>query len=216
MAAAHLEDAFGDGWQRLDLPLFAATPVAKLDLAARMGRSGVNAPPTSSLGRLFDAVAALCGLNAQVRYEGQAAMELEMAADPEAPGRYPWEVVPGAALSVRTAPMIRAVAADLGAGAPLSVVAGRFHRTVIDLFADLCRRVRRRTGLDQVALSGGVFQNVIILEGMIRALADAGFRVYNPEQVPANDGGISLGQAVAAAAMAEGGSVLNRPEKREV
>ncbi|MEE4609172.1 MAG: carbamoyltransferase HypF [Desulfobacteraceae bacterium] len=204
MAAAHLEDAFGDGWQRLDLPLFAATPVAKLDLAARMARSGVNAPPTSSLGRLFDAVAALCGLNAQVRYEGQAAMELEMAADPQAPGRYPYEVAPGAVLTVRTAPMIRAVAADLGAGVPVSVVAGRFHRTVIDLFVNLCRQVRQRTGLDQVALSGGVFQNVIVLEGMIRALADAGFQVYTPEQVPANDGGISLGQAVAAAAMAEG------------
>lgn len=203
MAAAHLEDAFGDGWKCLDLPLFAATPVTELDLAARMARSGVNAPPTSSLGRLFDAVAALCGLKAQVHYEGQAAMELEMAADPEAPGCYPYEVAPGAALTVRTAPLIRAVAADLGAGVPLSVVAGRFHRTVIDLFVDLCRQVRQRTGLQQVALSGGVFQNVIVLEGMMRALGDAGFKVYTAEQVPANDGGISLGQAVAAAAMAE-------------
>jgi hydrogenase maturation protein HypF len=86
---------------------------------------------------------------------------------------------------------------------PPPVVAGRFHRTVIELFVDLCRRVRRQTRLTQVALSGGVFQNVILLEGMIRALAEAGFSVYTSEQVPANDGGISLGQAVAAAAMAE-------------
>jgi hydrogenase maturation protein HypF len=111
--------------------------------------------------------------------------------------------MPGEALRVDTAPLIRAVVADLEAGVPVSVVAGRFHRTVIDLFADLCRRVRQRTGLAQVALSGGVFQNVILLEGMVRALAEAGFSVYTPEQVPANDGGISLGQAVAAAAMAE-------------
>lgn len=203
MAAAHLEDAFGDGWRRTDLPLFETVPAEKLDLAARMARSGVNAPPTSSLGRLFDAVAALCGLRARVHYEGQAAMELEMAADPKAPGGYPYAVMPGDALTVATAPLIRAVAADLGAGVPPPVVAGRFHRTVIELFVDLCRRVRRQTRLTQVALSGGVFQNVILLEGMIRALAEAGFSVYTSEQVPANDGGISLGQAVAAAAMAE-------------
>jgi hydrogenase maturation protein HypF len=203
MAAAHLADAFGDNWKDLDLPLGAAVPAEKLDLAVRMARSGINAPPTSSLGRLFDAVAALCGVRARVHYEGQAAMELEMVADFDTAGRYPYEVTPGEIFTVATAPLIRAVAADLGAGAPVSVVAGRFHRTVIDLFVALCRRVRGRTGLDQVALSGGVFQNVILLEGMVQGLAAAGFSVYTPEQVPANDGGISLGQAVAAAAMAE-------------
>jgi len=203
MAAAHLDDAFGDGWRRLDLPLFEAVPVERLELAAKMARSGVNAPPTSSLGRLFDAVAALCGLRARVHYEGQAAMELEMAVDPAAEECYPYRVAPGEPLTVATAPMIRAVAADLEAGVPASVVAGRFHRTLVALFVDLCRRVRRRTGLEQVALSGGVFQNVILLEGMIQALKGEGFQVYSPEQVPANDGGISLGQAVAAAAMAE-------------
>jgi hydrogenase maturation protein HypF len=203
MAAAHLHDAFGDGWKHLDLPLFSAVSVEKLDMAVRMARSGINAPRTSSLGRLFDAVAALCGLRARVHYEGQAAMELEMAADPETPGRYPYKVAPGAALIVATAPMIRAAAADLDTGVPVPVVAGRFHRTVIDLFVALCRRVRDRTGLARVALSGGVFQNVILLEGMIRALVDAGFSVYTSEQLPANDGGISLGQAVAAAAMVE-------------
>ncbi len=205
MAAAHLHDAFGDGWTHLDLPLLESVPPDKIALAVRMARHRINAPPTSSLGRLFDAVAALCGLRAAVHYEGQAAMELEMAADAEAEGLYPYAMVPGAVRTVATAALIRAVAADLGAGVPVAVVAGRFHRTVIALFADLCRQVRQDTGLTRVALSGGVFQNAIILEGLVRTLEGAGFAVFTPEQVPANDGGISLGQAVAAAAMVEAG-----------
>ena len=205
MAVSYLQDAFGDGWSAHDLPLFQCEPADRLAVAAKMARRGFNAPPTSSLGRLFDGVAAICGLRSRVNFEGQAAMELEMAADPEADGHYPYELPPGATRAVATAPLIRAVVADMTRGVPVPVVAGRFHRTLVNLFADICTLLRDETGLDRVALSGGVFQNALLLEGMVRALGNAGFAVYTPHLVPANDGGIALGQALAAAAMVAAG-----------
>ncbi len=201
MAASYLWDAFGQDWAGIDLPIFSQVDPEKLSLAVRMACSGFNAPPTSSLGRLFDGVAALCGLHARVSFEGQAAMALEAIADCRADGHYPLAPPPTGRGPVATAPLIRAVAADLGRGTSVSTVAGRFHRTLVRLFSEVCIRLRAGSGLERVALSGGVFQNALMLEGMVQSLEKADFRVYTPEQVPANDGGICLGQALAAAAM---------------
>jgi hydrogenase maturation protein HypF len=153
---------------------------------------------TTSAGRLFDAVAALCGLRATVTYEGQAAAELEAACDPHERGAYPLPVGAGAVLDARET--IRAVARDVGAGVGTGVVAARFHRALADATARACVEVAARAGTQLAVLSGGVFQNVRLLELTAARLEAAGLRVLVPERLPPNDGGISFGQAAVAAA----------------
>ena len=201
MALSYLYDAFGEDCRKLDLPLLKSQEAFKIETVATMIRRRLNAPPTSSLGRLFDAVAALSAIRYHAKFEGQAAMELEMAAaeGPEPPYAVCWEE--GEVKRVPPAPIVRAVAADLLAGVPAAVVSARFHRTLVDLFTRLCAALRRETGFGQVALSGGVFQNVLLLTGLKDSLEKQGFEVFTHSRVPTNDGGIALGQAVAAAAM---------------
>jgi hydrogenase maturation protein HypF len=200
MAAAYLRAA---GYR--DVPAAAAA------LAARQGQrwaqlgalldSGLNAPPTSSAGRLFDAVAALLGLRDRVSYEGQAAIELERRVDHAETGRYParldGELIHGADL-------VAAVLADLAEGVPTGAVAARFHNGVVDVLARACAAVRDGEGpgrgLDTVALSGGVFQNVVLTRRLAARLRADGFAVLTHHRVPPNDAGISLGQVAVAAA----------------
>jgi hydrogenase maturation protein HypF len=205
MALSHLHHSFGADTDGLDLPLSRQTDPEHRRFVLEMAAKRVNAPLTSSLGRLFDAVAALAGLRPRVSFEGQAAMELEMAADPEPPAvlyAHGWDTQNGVSV-IQTAPLIRGVVADLEAGRTAGYVSARFHATLVRLFADLCGQLRRDTGLDRVALSGGVFQNVMLLAGLKHALEEGGFHVYTHALVPCNDGGIALGQAVAAARMAD-------------
>jgi hydrogenase maturation protein HypF len=165
-----------------------------------MARQGVNSPLTSSAGRLFDAVSALLGIRDTINYEGQAAVELEQLADPAEPGAYRAAITPGAPFTVAGTDLVRAAADDLAGGAEAGVIAARFHHGVAQLIEDGCRAVRDRTGLGTVALSGGVFQNLLLLSETVTRLEGRGFRVLTHAQVPCNDGGISLGQAVIAAA----------------
>jgi hydrogenase maturation protein HypF len=206
MAAAYLDAAY------------AADVPAALEVMGRnagrwrdvvtMARRGINAPPTSSAGRLFDAVAALLGVRDTINYEGQAAVELEQRADPAERGAYRASVGPGAAgpggeagpLRIRGADLVRAAAEDLLAGAAPPVVAARFHRGVAAAIAEVCAALRERSGLVTVALSGGVFQNLLLLGQVVDLLEESGFRVLTHARVPPNDGGISLGQAVVAGA----------------
>jgi hydrogenase maturation protein HypF len=170
-----------------------------------MARQGVNAPLTSSAGRLFDAVSALLGVRDTINYEGQAAVELEQFADPVEKGGYRAAVSDGAPFQVAGADLVHAAARDLARGVATPVIAARFHHGVAQLIEDGCGLVRDQTGLGTVALSGGVFQNLLLLTETVARLEAAGFRVLTHEQVPGNDGGISLGQAVIAAAQdAEG------------
>jgi hydrogenase maturation protein HypF len=164
-----------------------------------MARNGLNAPPTSSLGRLFDGVAALAGIRSKVTFEGQAAMMLEMVADSESAEAYPFEWARETPRRLLTGPIIRGVADDLVAGTPVPVVSARFHQTIMAAFAEICEYLRKETGIDRVALSGGVFQNVRLLEGMIGKLKNLDFYVMSHKEVPTNDGGIALGQAVVGA-----------------
>ncbi|WP_240777492.1 carbamoyltransferase HypF [Nonomuraea basaltis] len=161
---------------------------------------GVDAPLTSSAGRLFDAVSALLGVRDAITYEGQAAIELEQHADPAETGAYPASVTAGDLLTVEGGDLIRAAAEDLAAGVPTSVIAGRFHNGVADAIVRSCAALRDATGLSAVALSGGVFQNVLLLERTVERLRGAAFRVLTHVRVPPGDGGISLGQAAVAAA----------------
>jgi len=168
-----------------------------------MARRGVNAPLTSSAGRLFDAVSAILGVRDEITYEGQAAVELEQLADPAETGGYAAAIDAGigSAFVAAGADLVRAVSEDLVAGVAAPVIAARFHNGVAGLIVDGCLLLRERHGLRTVALSGGVFQNLLLLDGVAARLEAAGFEVLLHSRVPCNDGGISLGQAVVAGAV---------------
>ncbi|WP_244287272.1 carbamoyltransferase HypF [Amycolatopsis rubida] len=191
MAAAHLAAA------GVSAPALRERHAAQWDAVVRLADSGL-APATSSAGRLFDAVAALLGVRDTSSYEGQAAIELEQLADPGERGGYPMEFG-GYPVQLSVSDLVRAVAEDLRAGADPAVIAARFHQGLADAVAGTCVRLRERTGIGTVALSGGVFQNVLLLDRTCAALAAAGLRVLTHSRIPANDGGISLGQVAVAA-----------------
>ncbi|MGP4028838.1 carbamoyltransferase HypF [Actinomadura sp. 3N407] len=167
---------------------------------AAMARRRVNAPLTSSMGRLFDAVAAVLGVRDQVNYEGQAAIELEQRADPAEFTAYPASISGVDGFTVRGGDLLDAVVADIQVGVPVPLIAARFHNGVASLIVDGATRIRDTTGLGTVALSGGVFQNMFLLDRAVSGLTDAGFDVLTHHRVPPNDGGISLGQAAVATA----------------
>jgi len=167
------------------------------DAVAAVARAALNAPTTSSAGRLFDAVAAITGVRDVVNYEGQAAIELEQATDPTVDDAYPVTVDD----VIHARDLVRAVVDDVLAGVDVGTVGARFHNGLADAVVRACGAVRDGTGLATVALSGGVFQNQLLLERAVTGIERRGFRVLLHSQVPPNDGGISLGQiAVAASA----------------
>ena len=202
---AALEDglllAAGDARQRAPLPPLLAEQVSEEDWSkvAELAGSGLASPVTSSAGRLFDAVAALCGIRAEVNYEGQAAVELEAAADPAVRESYP---LPGTEL-LDARETVLAILADLGAGVPVADVAAKFHNAVAEGVARACAEHGRAEGIELAVLSGGVFQNRLLLERTAEALEGAGLRVLVPRLLPPNDGGVSFGQAAVAAAGAQ-------------
>jgi hydrogenase maturation protein HypF len=201
MAISYLDDAFGDEFWYLDIPAIRTIESEKVGIIREMISKGVNSPPTSSLGRLFDGVAAICGIRKRVNFEGQAAMELEMLTRETSASRYDYEWEAGDVLRIPTGPIIRGVVTDIQKKVPVAEIGAKFHRTLICLFADLCKVLRKDSGLNRVVLSGGCFQNATLLSGLIQALSEEKFEVFAHEQVPANDGGIALGQAVVAAAV---------------
>ena len=155
----------------------------------------INTPLTSSMGRLFDAAAALAGVRQSVNYEAQAAIEFEALADPLEGGKYPFTWSPPK-VEVRGA--IAALVADVLAGVPVGVISARFHNGLAEICRVASMEVREATGLNEVALSGGVWQNLTLLGRTLSSLRESGFQVYIHRQVPTNDGGLSLGQAVIA------------------
>jgi hydrogenase maturation protein HypF len=155
----------------------------------------INSPRTSSAGRLFDAVASILGLRHRVSFEGQAAMELEFAIQPAIDEVYPFEVTDGLPCIVDWAPMIPEILIDLQKGQPTGNISAKFHNTLTESIVAVARKV----GETRILLTGGCFQNQYLVERSVRRLLDAGFRPYWHQRVPPNDGGIALGQAVAAA-----------------
>jgi len=198
MACAWLAAATGEGQPALPATLRAAVEPKRWRQVAELARTGLASPQTSSMGRLFDAVSALCAIRPTVNYEGQAATELEAIADPGERGRYPLSLLPGGELDARET--VLAVLDDLTAGTAHSLVSARFHNAIAAGTAEACAALAAKGGLDTAVLSGGVFQNRLLLERTVERLADTGLRVLVPERLPPNDGGISFGQAAVAAA----------------
>ena len=174
-------------------------PPAAWHPIAQLARSGLASPLTTSMGRLFDAVAALIGIRAEVNYEGQAAIELEAACQSSERGSYPVEVA-GDPLVIDPRETIRAVTADVAAGVSAGVIARRFHRTIARATVDACAGLAETHATELVVLSGGVFQNRLLLASVLDGLRPTGLRVLVPERLPMNDGAVSYGQAAVAAA----------------
>jgi hydrogenase maturation protein HypF len=198
MACAWLAAATGEDEPELPATLRAAVEPQRWEQVAELARTGVASPQTTSMGRLFDAVSALCGLRATVNYEGQAATELEGRADRGEAGSYPLHLSADGELDARAT--VVAVLADLAADVPPGLISARFHNAIAAATAEACVVLAERAGLDTAVLSGGVFQNRLLLESTVERLADTGLRVLVPERLPPNDGGISFGQAAVAAA----------------
>jgi hydrogenase maturation protein HypF len=198
MAAAYLGSSGWGGLPDLDV---ARRHADRWPAVVAMAVKGVNAPLTSSAGRLFDAAAAILGVRDTINYEGQAAIELEQLADPAQTAAYPAAVRTGAGpFQACGADLLHAAIDDLTARVPAPVIAARFHHGVAALIETGCLLLRERYALATVALSGGVFQNTLLLQATVSRLQARGFRVLTHSRIPCNDAGISLGQAVIAAA----------------
>ena len=202
MACAWL--AAGEERPRVPAALRGSVDESAWEVVADLCRTGVNSPLTTSAGRLFDAVAAICGIRGVSTYEGHAAMELESAATAEwrAGARSPYEFpVPGdVPLILDARPAVAAAVADVGGGEPPGLVAARFHAGLADATARACESAARAAGTEVVVLAGGVFQNRLLLEATAERLGRCGLRVLIPSLLPPNDGAISYGQAAVAAA----------------
>jgi len=213
---ALLRRLYGQKAAALDLELVRQKG-RHLELWGRMMEKGLNTPRTSSLGRLFDAAAAICGLRQEAAYEGQAAVELEQALDPEEKGAYAFALrrEPGGLIILDWRPALRELVDQAAAGVAIPLLAARFHRGLLWALADWARAGARETGLDQVCLGGGCFLNAFLLERLPPLLREQGLAVFTPALVPAGDGGISLGQALAAAAAWEQGRLGEEKMSRE-
>jgi hydrogenase maturation protein HypF len=174
----------------------------EIDLVSRQVATGLNTPQTSSMGRLFDAVSAMAGIRTTIDYEAQAAIEMETQAYGaiDEKGLYPFLITDDQNYSIiRLRELVAAVADDILRGCSTATVSMRFHNTVAAMTRDTCLRIKAQSGLGTVALSGGCFQNRLLLSKVTALLRQSGFKVLIHRNVPANDGGISLGQAVIAA-----------------
>ena len=210
-ALAWLREAFGPAAFDLPLPFITALSAGERKLFDRMIERRLNSPLTSSCGRLFDAAAAIIGVRTRVSYEGQAAIELEGLAErgAERPA-FSFHIEPppaagggtdttGAACFVlNMAPAIRELTEAVLAGEDRASLARAFHLTLAEGVAELCAAVREETGHDRVVLSGGVFQNKLLAEGIHDLLTARNFQVFTHRLVPPNDGGLALGQAIIA------------------
>jgi len=199
MAMVYLSEAFGDEVSSLRIDLMRRVDPQKWEILKRMIEKKINTPWTSSMGRLFDAVSSLLCIRDEVHYEGQAAIELEMIADPEVKGEYHFHIhQEEKPTAINTVEIVRGVVHDLMENVSTSKISGKFHRTVSRLIVETCEAIRPKERLNRVVLSGGVFQNILLLSLVTKGLKESGFEVYTHHLVPTNDGGISLGQAVIA------------------
>jgi len=184
----------------------------EVEVIKRQIERRINSPLSSSMGRLFDAISALLGIRGEIDYEGQAAVDLEMAAYSSVIARrvsdeaiydaqesYPYRIVEDAGIRiVHLGDLLSTVIEDLHQGISKEMISVKFHNTVAQMINEMCHLITDETGITQVALSGGVFQNRLLLGKAVRLLESSGFQVFTHRQVPCNDGGISLGQAVIA------------------
>ncbi|MCU0457748.1 MAG: carbamoyltransferase HypF [Bacteroidales bacterium] len=194
MALSCLYSCFGSSYDFMSLRLFREIEEKRLIAVTEMLRQGINSPLTCGAGRIFDAVAALLHLCTTASFDSEAPMRLESAAGIDTDEYYPFSVNG----TVRLSETFSAIAGDIARN-DSGLVPARFHNTVAQIILEVCGAIRKDTGLDRVVLSGGVFQNRRLLEKSLYLLSMKGFRVYTNRQVPPNDGGIALGQLLAAA-----------------
>jgi hydrogenase maturation protein HypF len=202
LAAVYLHQAFGNDCTSLKLDFNDRLTPKKWASLRSMVAAGVNSPETSSMGRLFDAMAGLLCLRDSVNYEGQAAIELESIADHDVKKGYEF-LISGSEISALK--VIREAVRDLLDGVSPAEISGKFHLGVAKLILTMAQSIKAEHGLNRVALSGGVFQNMLLLEHVCALLRAAGFEVFTHSRVPTNDGGISLGQVAVANARANSG-----------
>jgi hydrogenase maturation protein HypF len=212
-------EAWQAGAKQSPLAYIGQITEVEVEVIKRQIERRINSPLTSSMGRLFDAISALLGIRNEIDYEGQAAVELEMAAlawygeDPSfviarrvsdeaiygAQESYPYRIVEDQGIKiVRLRDLLSAVIEDLHQGISKGRISVKFHNTVAQMINEMCHLIAGESGICQIALSGGVFQNRLLLRKTVSLLESSGFQVFTHRQVPCNDGGISLGQAVIA------------------
>jgi len=195
MAAVYLERIYGD-LEELSIPFVKDLDLERWTQIRLAVRSQINSPLCSSTGRLFDAVSAILGVRTIVNYEGQAAMELEQIAEEGEHGEYSFEILDeNGSITVNPDPIIEAIVEDLKRKESPATISARFHNSVVRVISRMAKMMRQDNGLSHVFLSGGVFQNTLLLGKAWDILKEDGFKVYVHQKVPSNDGGISLGQA---------------------
>lgn len=197
----YLLSLLGETALKPDLPFLKQVDSVEIDIIQKLIEKKINSPLTSSCGRLFDAVSALLSIRGTIDYEAQAAIELEMLAHDEVneTDSYPFSIVEQDDLSVvKLQDLFSAIIYDLQSNTTRATIAAKFHNTIAQMIKRLCQVISNKTSITQVVLSGGVFQNRLLLRKAVSLLEDGGFTVFTHQQVPCNDGGISLGQAVIA------------------
>lgn len=200
-AISYLTKHYGKDLGGFDVPLLRSIDARKLNVVQQMIDRQIHSPRTSSCGRLFDAVAALAGFRSVVNYEAQAAIEFEMAGhDSTDPGAYPMDLIPdGTHWIIGTLPLFQCLLRDIRGQQSLADISRRFHNGLACTFVQLAENIREQSKLNRICLSGGCFQNVLLSELLRDGLQEKSFEVYFHSEVPAGDGGISLGQALVAA-----------------
>jgi len=199
MAYSYLYSIYGSKAKTLDIDFNRRMDYDKLSIIEKMIDKNINSPLTSSCGRLFDAASSLIGIRDEISYEGQAAMELESFCASGIKERYKFRIYKeGEEFIIDPQEIFIDIIKDLKEGIGKKVMAAKFHNTVAEFTLNLCGRIKKNTGINKIALSGGVFQNRYLTEKIISLLEKDDFQVYIQRKVPPNDGGISLGQAVVA------------------
>jgi len=199
MAYSYLYSIYNENARELPLDFMRRNASRRFDLLEKMINQQINTPLTSSCGRLFDAVSSLIGVRDKISYEGQAAVEMEALCREGIEEGYNFRIErEGQLFLIAPEDIFREIITDLKKGVNPATIATKFHNTVANFTIELCVKIREETHLNQVALSGGVFQNRYLSERIIHQLTEKDFKVYFQRKVPPNDGGISLGQAVIA------------------
>ena len=205
LAAAWLHQVYGDEFLNLDLDFVRRLDRQQWRVLQQMESQNINAPQSSAMGRLFDAVAALIGLRDSVNYEAQAAIELELLADESCEERYGFDFLNQKSRVIGTGKILRGIVCDLQNEIALPIIAAKFHNTVVAVLVVMCGILRKENGINQVALGGGVFQNALLLKRILSALEQFDFEAFTPKNLPFNDGGLCFGQAVVANAVLKAG-----------
>jgi hydrogenase maturation protein HypF len=193
MALSYLMYSFGDDFQSIQIPFvkFLNENWSKVKILLKMIDRGINSPMTSAVGRLFDAVSAICSVRLRVNYEAQAAMEFQMLADEDESGVYEFEIIDSMKpwrISFKQG--IREIVHDIESGIDVSKIAGKFHNTIARIVCEVAKKMKSESGINDVVLSGGVFQNALLVNKTMIELEKAGFKVYTHSKVPPNDGGV--------------------------